>query len=344
MRWNRPPGVLLAELRTGGGLGARIWARAGSRAAMMPSFAMQVPAGRATLCNATLAAVMVLALPDRPLTLTINLNLQVILIMCSFLPFVMNYLIGLLASAIVKATPQLVPSEKPATGVAGAGSAAGADGGASSAAGVAAVAEAADAASSVRQASEGEEAKEAEPDVVPSESLSTKQLMQALQQAVLAWRNGKGTGEEERQEEEEKAVEEIQRSMGWASPCFLHRFPASAFDDQTLHSATPPFMACERLWCLRTGSLPTGSLVSPMRFFSLLPHGHNDRLRCSLIFAKRPGEGFKERLVIDWPAELAGHPWGPTVSSEELAQYRQADGSVLVMVHGLGLGSENEPS
>merc|ERR1719203_602052 len=78
------------------------------------------------------------------------------------------------------------------------------------------------------------------------------------------------------------------------------------------------------------------------RYFCLLPHGHEERLRCSIFFARRPGEGFKERRVHDWPKELAGHPWGPTMRGEEVEELRQADGSLLLMIHAVGLGAEGE--
>ena len=39
----------------------------------------------------------------------------------------------------------------------------------------------------------------------------------------------------------------------------------------------------------------------------------------------------------DWPAELAGHPWGPSVPLEEIEDYKQADGSILLLVHATSL-------
>lgn len=126
--------------------------------------------------------------------------------------------------------------------------------------------------------------------------------------------------------------------MRGASPALVHRFPAASTESTDAGGAwaSPIFNAEGRLWTIRMG--PHGSNGS--RYFCLLPHGHNDRLRCSFVFAKTAGAGFKERRVHDWPTELAGHPWGPTIPAEELAGYKQADGSILLMVHAVGLGSE----
>merc|ERR1711879_980783 len=94
--------------------------------------------------------------------------------------------------------------------------------------------------------------------------------------------------------------------------------------------------SCGRLWTLRSGPFGHG-----FRYFSLLPLGHEDRLHFIVTFARKPGEGFKFNSVDDWEPELAGQPWGPSVSEEELEEYTQADGSMLLMVHGLGLSAEN---
>ncbi|OLP74412.1 hypothetical protein AK812_SmicGene46053 [Symbiodinium microadriaticum] len=54
----------------------------------------------------------------------------------------------------------------------------------------------------------------------------------------------------------------------------------------------------------------------------------------------------KEWPVVDWPPELAGHPWGfrtwplifrPCVPLEEVEEYKQADGSICLLVHATGL-------
>ncbi|CAE7780716.1 Cep104 [Symbiodinium necroappetens] len=76
---------------------------------------------------------------------------------------------------------------------------------------------------------------------------------------------------------------------------------------------------------------------SPERYFCIFPHGHTDRLRCWFLFAKPPGRGYKEWPVVDWPPELAGHPWGPCVPLEEVEEYKQADGSICLLVHATGL-------
>ncbi|OLP80614.1 hypothetical protein AK812_SmicGene38947 [Symbiodinium microadriaticum] len=49
----------------------------------------------------------------------------------------------------------------------------------------------------------------------------------------------------------------------------------------------------------------------------------------------------EEWPVVDWPPELAGHPWGfrtwPCVPLEEVEEYKQADGSICLLVHATGL-------
>lgn len=184
-----------------------------------------------------------------------------------------------------------------------------------------------------RQASEEPQA-EAE----PSEALSTEQLMKTLN----AWRRGSAAADAEstRRTDEDKALQHFWQTMVGASPALVHRFTAPEIDSQCGHAATLPFMACGCLWSMKMG--PIGTSAPDMRYFCVLPHGHRERLRFSVIFAKQPGEGYRERSVLDWPEDLAGHPWGPTLSGEELAEYRQTDGSVLVMLHALGLGNERD--
>lgn len=142
-------------------------------------------------------------------------------------------------------------------------------------------------------------------------------------------------------------AEALRLEMAGALPTLVHRFPARALERAEGFWSTPPFKAYGRAFSLRMG--PAGSsaggtsnAANGTRYFCLVPHGHQDRLRCSLYFARRPGDGFKERRVHDWPVDLAGHPWGPTVRAEELEQFKQADGSLLLMLHAAGLGTEGE--
>jgi len=154
-----------------------------------------------------------------------------------------------------------------------------------------------------------------------------------------------------------RAVEELAADMARASPVLVHRIPPHALESTSSYWSSPPFCVRSRCFSLRMGPLPksgsgggavaSGSAITKAtgpKYFCLLPHGHEERLRCSIFFAKRPGEGYKERKVHDWPKELAGHPWGPTVRAEELEELRQADGSLLLMVHAGGLGAEGEDS
>jgi len=131
------------------------------------------------------------------------------------------------------------------------------------------------------------------------------------------------------------AVEKLLSDMVGASPALVHRFTAEVIERMDGQCSAPIFSACNHLWCLRMGPLASSSHGT--RYFVLLPHGHEKRLKCSFFFAKKGGEGYKERRVHDWPAELAGHPWGPTIQAEELAECTQADGSVILMIHAVGL-------
>lgn len=143
-------------------------------------------------------------------------------------------------------------------------------------------------------------------------------------------------------------IDALRVDMAGASPSLVHRFPAHAVERGDGYWSTPPFTAYGKAFSLRMGPVGGGAAAAASaatagtRYFCLVPHGHQDRLRCSLYFARKPGDGYKERRVHDWPVELAGHPWGPTVRAEELAQFKQADGSLLLMVHAAGLGAEGE--
>jgi hypothetical protein len=124
-------------------------------------------------------------------------------------------------------------------------------------------------------------------------------------------------------------VQNLFSEMLATSPVLVHRFPPEAFNNDE-HYTTPPFCACGRSWCLVVGSVSRGVET---RFFGLLPHGHSDRLRCVILFAKSNGKGFLEKRIDDWPLEKAGFPWGPVLQPEQLQELRQADNSLLVMVH-----------
>lgn len=159
--------------------------------------------------------------------------------------------------------------------------------------------------------------------------------------AVRSYRLGAEAEERRRRAALTASIDALYADMAGASPALVHRIPAHALESPDVHWSSPPFSACGRPWSIRIGPLGTAG-ASGSRYFCLLPHAHGDRLRCSFFFAKKAYDGFKERRVHDWPPELAGHPWGPTVPGEELAQYKQADGSMLFMVHAVGLGTESE--
>lgn len=136
---------------------------------------------------------------------------------------------------------------------------------------------------------------------------------------------------------ERETLESLYTDMAGSSPVLLHRVPARVFSStsgQSGHWCSPPFTACERLWALQMG---TAERNSNSWYFNIFPIGHQERLFFSCIFAKRPGEGYRERRVHDWPYELAGQPWGPTLNEEDMAGFFQADGSLLLMIHAIGL-------
>jgi len=163
-------------------------------------------------------------------------------------------------------------------------------------------------------------------------------------QGAVALRNHRFVDEarqRHRRAAETAAIDQLYADMAGASPAIVQRLPAKVIDGPENYWSSPLFAAGDRLWSLRVG--PLGGSAQGARYFCILPHGHTDRLRCSFIFARRPGEGYKERRVHDWPADLAGHPWGPTVPGDELAQYKQVDGSLLMMIQAVSLGSENDP-
>eukprot|EP00928_Gymnodinium_smaydae_P024669 TRINITY_DN19895_c0_g2_i2.p1 TRINITY_DN19895_c0_g2~~TRINITY_DN19895_c0_g2_i2.p1 ORF type:complete len:500 (-),score=107.58 TRINITY_DN19895_c0_g2_i2:208-1707(-) len=201
---------------------------------------------------------------------------------------------------------------------------------------------------------------------------SVRGLPEDLLRSLAEWRFRPGDFEFYRRQADEKAVlERLYSDMLGACPVLVHRFPPAPADRSSGSSssqwswASPLFSACGRLWSLRMGPISAagpgagggsgnasggaghgaasagascgGAGAVGGRYFCLLPHGHTDRLRCSLLFARRPGEGFRERVVQNWPPDLAGHPWGPTVHSAELETYLQADNSILVMVQAVGL-------
>merc|ERR1712048_674263 len=99
-----------------------------------------------------------------------------------------------------------------------------------------------------------------------------------------------------------------------ASPDILHRFPAEILKEGRPWQS-PVFKAYQRLWSIRTGtvSAPAGNGTAASseegetkRYFSILPHDHSDRLKCSFFFAKRVGQTinesrYKEKRVYDWP-------------------------------------------
>eukprot|EP00747_Dinoflagellata_sp_TGD_P182612 gnl/TRDRNA2_/TRDRNA2_36923_c0_seq2.p1 gnl/TRDRNA2_/TRDRNA2_36923_c0~~gnl/TRDRNA2_/TRDRNA2_36923_c0_seq2.p1 ORF type:complete len:201 (-),score=28.37 gnl/TRDRNA2_/TRDRNA2_36923_c0_seq2:133-735(-) len=145
------------------------------------------------------------------------------------------------------------------------------------------------------------------------------------------------TEAEKRQSPEYVAVDRLLMDMMGTSPALVHRIPAEELKRPDATWSTPMFKACDHLWSVRTG--PLGNGAPGVRYFCLLAHDHSERLCCSIIFAKRPGKGFKERPVRDWSEEFAGQPWGPTVGPEELEDYKQVDGSVLFMIHAWGLKS-----
>jgi len=160
-------------------------------------------------------------------------------------------------------------------------------------------------------------------------------------QQLMEWNSDPKVYEEKRQKaEEQKTLDKLYFDMASASPALVHRFPAGFMDRCDSHWSTPMFSAQGYLWSIRMGPLSKNDKSS--RYFCILPQGHTERLRCSFVFAKHSGEGYQERRVHDWPANLNGHPWGPTIPEEELLRYVQADGTLFLMVHAVGLGSEED--
>jgi len=138
-------------------------------------------------------------------------------------------------------------------------------------------------------------------------------------------------------------TEKLFWAMMATSPALVYRIEPEdlASSDPT---SSPVFTACRLLWSVRTGIAPTED--PPKRYFCITPHGHSERLCCSFIFARPPGQGFRERRLYDWPSHYAGQPWGPNMSADELQSYRQPDESVLLMVHAVDLicdGDANPP-
>lgn len=181
------------------------------------------------------------------------------------------------------------------------------------------------------------------PEATPQDLLP-QAILRAVSVALSSIPNGSVTLPQWlRHAEDLEAVSRLQQEMAATSPALVHRIPAKLVDGQDSFWSSPAFTACGKLWSLRSGPVSTEKSEKPAaRFFCLLPHGHNARLRCAVVFAKRPGEGFKEKRVHDWPSELSGHPWGPTLSAEELEMFKQVDGSILLMVHATSLGGADD--
>lgn len=123
--------------------------------------------------------------------------------------------------------------------------------------------------------------------------------------------------------------ERLRADMAGASPSLVHCFSAEAMQRET--ASSPIFSACGRLWILQ---MHAQAGEQPPRHFLVLPHDHSDGLRYRILFAKR-GEGFKERLVDDWP-EHTGQG-GALVLAQELEGYVQVDGSLFLLIHAEGL-------
>lgn len=129
-------------------------------------------------------------------------------------------------------------------------------------------------------------------------------------------------------------MDALHQEMLATSGVLVHRFPAAVVESGDATWSTPVFAAFNRLWSIRLGR---HSATATSLYFCIFPHGHTDRLRCWFLFAKPPGRGYKEWPVVDWPPELAGHPWGPCVPLEEVEEYKQVDGSICLLVHATGL-------
>jgi len=132
----------------------------------------------------------------------------------------------------------------------------------------------------------------------------------------------------------------LRLEMLGAAPALVHRVPATIFEEDAQDKCwwSPPFSGCG--WSFSLCISTTG--ITGSRSFCLVQHGHSQRLRCSIYFARRPGLGFVERRVCDWPIVETPLPWGPTVRWDELLDYRQADGTLLLMVHVNGLAENGK--
>lgn len=174
---------------------------------------------------------------------------------------------------------------------------------------------------------------------VSAEWKAVKALQEEMMLALTEMKAQKIKDDQETQarqfvEDSEKRLGLLYKEFEGASGVLVHRFPAAAIETGEGAWSSPVFMACNRLWSIRLGK---HSSTATSLYFCILPHGHKDRLRCWLIFARPPGKGYKEWPVHDWPPELAGHPWGPSVPLEEIEDYKQVDGSILLLVHATGL-------
>lgn len=172
--------------------------------------------------------------------------------------------------------------------------------------------------------------------------------------AIARWRYFPSAFEQERKLAEAKeVVDNLYTDLAHTFPALVYRFSPAVMNKREATSSTPTFRACGHLWTLCMGPMLTlacGSSNSQResraavlaRYFVLKPRGHCNRLQFLFVLAKKPGEGFKERRVQDWPPELAGHPWGPSVPAEDIECCLQDDGSLIVMIQPVGLGMEGE--
>merc|ERR1712039_623976 len=113
-------------------------------------------------------------------------------------------------------------------------------------------------------------------------------------------------------------------------------YPPYCFKGEETERWSPIFSACGRTWRMALKYVRSSDTC----FLGIAPRNHTDRLRCTLVFGS-PNERYKERRVQDWPADRAGQLWGPMLKGEELVSCRQADGSLLVMIHAHGLDSSS---
>lgn len=179
--------------------------------------------------------------------------------------------------------------------------------------------------------------------------VETFSIPEDILQQLAAWRMYPADIDKQLQRASEiTALKQLHADMMGTSPALLHRFPATGFETADATWSSPIFSACGRLWSVRMGPVGVATGTSGGRYFCLLPHGHTDRLKCSFLFAKQLGKDsgssrYKERRVHDWPEELAGHPWGPSLPTDELSECLQADGSLQLMIHAVGLGGEDDP-